>query len=68
VTVHSYSAGTNTRTNAPKQTDRLSITLTYDATNKIALPNPFMQIPGIFPGITFPTSLTYSDSQMYETN
>jgi Flp pilus assembly protein TadG len=68
VTVNSYSGSSNTQTNSPRHTDRLLITLTYDATNKIALPNPFMQIPGIFPGITFPTSLTYSDSQMYETD
>jgi Flp pilus assembly protein TadG len=67
VSINSYSpANTNTQTNSPKQTDRLLITLTYDATNKIALPNPFMHIPGIFPGITFPTSLTYTDSQIYE--
>ena len=66
VTINSYTGSSNTQTNSPKQTDRMVISLTYDATNKIALPNPFMQIPGIFPGITFPTSLTYSDSQMYE--
>lgn len=66
VTINSYSGTSQTQTSTPGQTDRMVISLSYDATNKIALPNPFMQIPGIFPGITFPTTLAYSDSQMYE--
>jgi len=67
VTVNSYLAGTTTQTSTPKATvDRAVITLTYDASNKIALPNPFLAIPGFFGGISFPTSLGAQDEQLYE--
>jgi Flp pilus assembly protein TadG len=61
VTVNSYQGGT---TSTPAVTPRATIdyaivTLTYDASKKIALPNPFL-------GINFPTSLSASDSQVYE--
>ena len=59
VTIASYTGTTLTTTSKPKYTDRLVINLSYNATSKIALPNPFL-------GITFPTTLAASDSQMYE--
>src|ERR1700722_8789688 len=67
VNVNSYQACSTTQTSTPAATvDRVVVTLTYDATNKIALPNPFLAIPGIFPGIPFPTSLGAQDEQLYE--
>jgi hypothetical protein len=67
VTVNSYLAGTTTETSTPKATaDRAVITLSYDASGKIALPNPFLAIPHVFPGISFPTSLGAQDEQLYE--
>ncbi len=67
VTVTSYSGTSGNTTSAPVATvDRLQVNLTYTATSKIVLPNPFMQIPHFFPGIEFPTTLSASDSQMYE--
>jgi len=68
VSIASYKGGTvSTTTSSPSATvDRVVVSLTYDATNKIALPNPFLAIPGIFPGITFPTSLGAQDEQLYE--
>jgi Flp pilus assembly protein TadG len=67
VTIASYKGGTTTTTSSPAATvDRVVVTLTYDASNKIALPNPFLSIPGLFPGISFPTSLGAQDEQLYE--
>ncbi len=67
VTITSYSGTTGNTTTAPIATvDRLQVQLSYTATSKIVLPNPFMQIPHFFPGIEFPTKLGASDSQMYE--
>ena len=67
VTVNSYQPGGTTQTSSPKPTvDRAVITLSYDASNKIALPNPFLAIPGVFPGISFPTTLGAQDQQLYE--
>lgn len=67
VTVTSYSGTSGNTTAAPVATvDRCLVQLTYTATSKIVLPNPFMQIPHFFPGITFPNQLSASDSQMYE--
>jgi Flp pilus assembly protein TadG len=69
VTVASYKGGTTTTTSSPSATvDRVVVSLSYDASNKIALPNPFLAIPGIFPGITFPTALGAQDEQLYEKN
>jgi len=59
VTIASYSGTTTTTTSSPGYTDRAVISLSYKATSKIALPNPFL-------GISFPSTLTASDSQMYE--
>jgi hypothetical protein len=58
-TIASYTGTTTTTTSTPGYTDRVVITLSYNAASKIALPNPFF-------GITFPTALSASDSQMYE--
>jgi Flp pilus assembly protein TadG len=68
VTIASYKGGTaSTTTSSPAATvDRVVVTLTYDASNKIALPNPFLSIPGLFPGISFPTALGAQDEQLYE--
>lgn len=67
VTIASYKGGTTTTTSSPAATvDRVVVSLSYDATNKIALPNPFLAIPGVFPGISFPTSLGAQDEQLYE--
>ena len=67
VNVNSYQPGGTTQTSSPKPTvDRAVITLSYDASNKIALPNPFLAIPGVFPGISFPTTLGAQDEQLYE--
>ena len=59
VTIASYSGTTTTTTNSPQYTDRLVVNLSYNAASKIALPNPFF-------GVSFPTALSASDSQMYE--
>ncbi len=60
VTISSYSGTTTTTTSSPGYTDRAVINVSYNATSKIALPNPFMGL------VTFPTTLSSSDSQMYE--
>jgi Flp pilus assembly protein TadG len=62
VTVNSYKGGTaSTTTTTPQQTkDRAVVTLSYNAASKIALPNPFMGL------VTFPTTLSASDSELYE--
>ena len=60
VTIASYTGTTTTTTSSPGYTDRAVITLSYSATSKIALPNPFLGL------ITFPTTLSATDSQMYE--
>ncbi|HLI80106.1 MAG TPA: TadE family protein [Candidatus Binataceae bacterium] len=59
ITIASYSGTTTNTTSSPQYTDRLTISMSYSAVSKIALPNPFF-------GITFPTTLSASDSQMYE--
>jgi Flp pilus assembly protein TadG len=62
VTINSYKGGTaSTTTAAPVATvDRAVVTLSYDASGKIALPNPFLGM------VTFPTALSATDSQLYE--
>jgi hypothetical protein len=60
VTIASYTGTTTTTTSSPGYTDRAVISLSYNATSKIALPNPFLGL------ITFPTTLSATDSQMYE--
>jgi len=59
VTIASYTGTSTTTTSSPGYTDRVLITVSYNAAGKIALPNPFF-------GIRFPTTLAASDSQMYE--
>jgi len=59
-------AGTVEKGTPIPSSDQVKITLNYDATSKLALPNPFMAIPPLFPGINFPTALSASSSQMYE--
>ena len=61
VTVSSYQGGTtSTAATTPVATvDRAVVTLSYNAASKIGLPNPFL-------GITFPTALSASDSELYE--
>lgn len=67
VTITSYSGSSTTQTaTKPQQTDRLVISLSYNAASKLVLPNPFMAVPPFFPGVKFPTALAASDSQMYE--
>jgi hypothetical protein len=59
VTIASYTGTTTTTTSSPGFADTCVISLSYNASKKIALPNPFL-------GISFPTTLSASDSQMYE--
>lgn len=60
VTTTSYSGTTTTTTNSPGYNDRAVISLSYNASGKIFLPSSTLM------GISFPTTLTASDSQMYE--
>ena len=46
--------------------DKVTINLSYDTTTKLAVPNPFLALPPIFPGSAFPNPVAASDSQMYE--
>jgi Flp pilus assembly protein TadG len=62
ITIASYTGTTTTVTSSPGFADRCLITLQYTATSKLALPNPFLGL------ITFPTTLSASDSQLYEGN
>lgn len=63
---------TNTNTGAVEtgtpqgQSDQLIVSLSYNTTSKIALPNPFLAMPPLFPGIPLPSTVAASDSQMYE--
>ena len=66
VTVSSKTGSGATSSNPPKQGDQLTITLSYVTTSKLALPSPFLAVPPLFPGITFPASVGATDSQMYE--
>jgi len=68
VTITSLKGGTvaTTTTTPTPMTDRAAVTLDYVATSKLMLPNPFMKIPGFFPGINFPTALSAQDQQLYE--
>jgi Flp pilus assembly protein TadG len=50
-----------TAAGTPKQTvDSVLVTLSYNATSKIALPNPFLGL------VTFPTALSAKYSELYE--
>jgi Flp pilus assembly protein TadG len=65
VTVNSVDGSGNTVT-APVQGNQLTVSLSYATTSKLAVPNPFLAIPPIFGGITFPATVGATDSQMYE--
>ena len=60
VTVASYTGTTTTTTSSPGYTDRAVVSMSYNASSKIFLPTHTLL------GITFPTTLSASDSQMYE--
>lgn len=67
VHVNSYTGtGAAEAVTPPPQADQLVISLSYDTTSKLAVPNPFLAIPPLFPGITFPATVAATDSQMYE--
>jgi Flp pilus assembly protein TadG len=70
VTVTAYQGGstTTTTTTPTPRVDHAVATLSYNAANKYLIPNPFLRIPGIFPGFSLPTTMTMtaSDSQLYE--
>jgi Flp pilus assembly protein TadG len=67
VTVSSLKGdGATTEANPPTTGEEVVITLSYDTTSKLAVPNPFLAMPPIFPGITFPATVAAKDSQMYE--
>lgn len=67
VTVSSLKGdGATTEANPPTTGEQVVITLSYDTTSKLAVPNPFLAVPPIFPGITFPATVAAKDSQMYE--
>jgi len=65
VTVTSVDGAGNT-VSAPQQGNQLTVSLSYATTSKLAVPNPFLAIPPLFPGITFPATVAATDSQMYE--
>ena len=60
VTTASYSGNSTNTTSSPGYNDRAVITLSYNASGKIFLPSNSLL------GISFPTTLTGSESQMYE--
>ena len=67
VTVKSYTSTGATESGTPiPQSDQLVVTLSYATTSKLAVPNPFLALPPVFPGISFPATVGASDSQMYE--
>jgi Flp pilus assembly protein TadG len=66
VTVSSLKGdGATTEASSPTTGEQVTITLSYDTTSKLAVPNPFLAMPPIFPGITFPNPVGAQDSQMY---
>ena len=59
VNIATYSGNTAKTTNSPAQTDRVVISLSYDASRQIVLPASTLL------GISFPSTLAASDTQMY---
>jgi Flp pilus assembly protein TadG len=59
VNIASYAGSTNNTTNTPVQTDRVVVSLSYNAANRIVLPSTTLL------GISFPSTLTASEAQMY---
>jgi Flp pilus assembly protein TadG len=66
ITVTSKTGTGAAENNPPKQGEQVIINLSYVTTSKIAVPNPFLAVPPLFPGITFPGTVGASDSEMYE--
>jgi Flp pilus assembly protein TadG len=67
INVNSYTGTGATQSGTPvAASDKVVIALSYVTTSKIAVPNPFLQIPGVFAGISFPSTVGSSSSQMYE--
>jgi len=67
VTITSYKPdGVTAETNPPKLGEQVVIDLSYDTKTKLAVPNPFLAIPPLFPGISFPNPVGAQDTQMYE--
>jgi Flp pilus assembly protein TadG len=67
ITVTSNTGAGVTETNLPPPGgDQLVVSLSYATTSKLAVPNPFLAIPPIFGGITFPATVGATSSQMYE--
>ena len=59
VNIASYTGSTTTTTNSPAQTDKVVISLSYNAANRIVLPSTTLL------GISFPSNLSASEAQMY---
>jgi Flp pilus assembly protein TadG len=59
ITIASYSGTTTSTTNTPTQFDRAVVSVNYNASSKLVLPNPFLSI-------SFPTNLSASESELYE--
>jgi Flp pilus assembly protein TadG len=59
VKIASFDQTTGNTTTTPQFGDRLVISLSYNASSKLVLTNPFL-------GISFPTNLKASESAMYE--
>jgi Flp pilus assembly protein TadG len=72
VTITSYQGTTSNVTtaasnpNGPQFGDRCVISFSYNTRSKLAVPNPFLAVPPIFPGISFPSQLGASAAQLYE--
>src|SRR5271156_5371135 len=49
--------GNGNAVTTPIQGNQLTVSLSYATTSKLAVPNPFLAIPPLFPGISFPTSV-----------
>ena len=67
ININSFTGTGATQSGPPRAaSDKVVINLSYVTTSKLAVPNPFLQMPPLFPGITFPNPVGASDSQMYE--
>lgn len=59
ISIASFSQNTTTTTSSPTMGDRAVVSISYNASSKIILPNPFLSIP-------FPSNLTANEVEMYE--
>jgi hypothetical protein len=67
VTINTYTGTGGVENGTPvAQSDQLVVSLSYVTTSKLAVPNPFLAIPPLFPGIQFPGTVGATDSEMYE--